>query len=65
MFEIELFYHFTVCNWLRVIRLMCNWIVRDSEQYLEPVNFIDLCSIELLKIELFDHLTVCKQMTEV
>ena len=25
----------------------------------------DLCWIELLEIELFDHLTVCKQMTDV
>ena len=25
----------------------------------------DLCKIELLEIELFDHLTVCKQMTNV
>ena len=25
----------------------------------------ELCSIELLEIELFDHLTVCKQITDV
>ena len=41
------------------------WIVYDTKQYLEPFNFVDLCWIELLKIELFDHLTVCKQMTVV
>ena len=26
---------------------------------------IDLCYIELLEIELFDHLIFCKQMTDV
>ena len=25
----------------------------------------DLCETELFEIELFDHLTVCKQMTDV
>ena len=25
----------------------------------------DFCWIELLEIELFDHLTVCKQMTDI
>ena len=25
----------------------------------------DLCSIDLFEIELFDHLTACKQMTDV
>ena len=25
----------------------------------------DLCKIEVLEIELFDHLIVCKQMTDV
>ena len=38
---------------------MFNWIVCDTLQYLEPFNFVDLCWIELLEIELFDHLTVC------
>ena len=38
---------------------MFNWIVSDTQQYLEPFNFIDLCLIELLEIELFDPLTVC------
>ena len=33
-------------------------------QFLEPFNFVNLCKIELLKIELFDHLTVSKQMTD-
>ena len=28
---------------------------------MEPFNFVDLCKIELLEIELFDHLTMCKQ----
>ena len=43
---------------------MFNWIVRDTSQYLEPFSF-DFCNIELLEIELFDHLTVRKQMTDV
>ena len=38
--------------------------VSDKKQYLEPFNF-DLCKIELFEIEFFDHLTVCKQMTDV
>ena len=42
-----------------------NWYVHDTYQYLEPSNFVDLCKIELLEIELFDHLTVCKQMPDV
>ena len=33
-------------------------------KYLESFNFY-LCWIELLEIELFDHLIVCKQMTDV
>ena len=44
--------------------LIFNWIIRDTQQYLEPFNFVDLCKIEFLEIELFDHLTVCKQMTD-
>ena len=44
---------------------MFNWIVNDTFQYLEIFNFDDLCKIELLEMELFDHLTVCKQMTDV
>ena len=43
---------------------MFNWIVCDTYQYLEPFNF-DLCKIELFEIELFIHLTVDKQMTDV
>ena len=35
---------------------MFNWIATDIWQYLEPFN---------LEIELFDHLIVCKQMTDV
>ena len=31
---------------------------------MEPFNLIDLCSIELFEIEVFDHLTVCKQATD-
>ena len=44
---------------------MFNWIVSDTQQYLELFNLVDLCRMELLEIELFDHLTVCKQMTDV
>ena len=40
---------------------MLNWIVSDTLQYLEQSNFVDLCQTELLEIELFDHLTVCKK----
>ena len=28
-------------------------------------NFVDLCKIELFEIGLFDHLTGCKEMTDV
>ena len=35
---------------------MSNWIVSDTEQYLEPFNS---CKIKLLEIELFNHLTAC------
>ena len=38
---------------------MFNWIVSDTLQYLEPFHLVDLCIIELLEIELFDHLIVC------
>ena len=41
---------------------MFNWIVSDMWQYLEPINFVNFCKTELLEIELFDHLTLCKQM---
>ena len=44
---------------------MFNRIVSDTLQYLKQFNFVDLHLTELLKIELFDHLTVCKQMTDV
>ena len=40
---------------------MFNWIVSDTLQYLQPFNFVDLCEIELLEIELFNHLTVYLQ----
>ena len=43
---------------------MFNWIVSDTSQYLELFSF-DLCKIKLFEIELFDHLTVCKQMADV
>ena len=43
---------------------MFNWIVSDTWQYSEPFNFVDLCNIELLETEPFDHLTVCKQMPD-
>ena len=29
------------------------------------MQIYDLCLIQLLEIELFDHLIVCKQMTDV
>ena len=44
---------------------MLNLIITDTYQYLEPSNFGDLCKIELLEIELFNHLTVYKQMSDV
>ena len=44
---------------------MFNWIDSDRNEYLEPLNFVDLCSIELLEIERFDHLTACKLITGV
>ena len=33
--------------------------------YLNWVQTNELCKIELLEIELFDHLIVCKQMTDI
>ena len=39
---------------------MFNRIVSDTSLYLEPFNFADSCQIEL-----FDNLTMCKQMTDV
>ena len=39
---------------------MFDIIVSDTWQYLELFNFVDLCEIELLEIELFDHLCVNK-----
>ena len=36
---------------------MLNWTVGDTYQCLEPFSF-DLCLIELLEMEQFDHLTV-------
>ena len=38
--------------------LIFDWIINDTEQY------FDLHKIELLGKELFDHLTVCKQMID-
>ena len=43
---------------------MFYWIVSDTYQYLEPFNF-DLSKTVLLEIEVFDHLTVGKQMIDV
>ena len=43
---------------------MFDWVIGCAWQCLESVNF-DLCKIELLEIELFDHGTVCKQTTGV
>ena len=40
---------------------MFNWIV----EYLELFNFVDLREIEMLEREIFNHLTVCKQMADV
>ena len=31
---------------------MFNWIITDILQYLEPFNFVDLCLMEVLLIEL-------------
>ena len=36
----------------------------DTKQYLEPFNFVDLLNW-ILQIELFNHVTVCKQLTDV
>ena len=44
---------------------MSDWILSDTYDYLKTFNFVGLCWIELLEIELFDNLTVCKQMTDV
>ena len=41
---------------------MLYWIVTDIKQYLEVFNFVDM-QTELFEIELFNHLTVCKQKT--
>ena len=38
---------------------MLNWIVRDTLQYLEQFKFVDLCKVELLVTEIFDHSAVC------
>ena len=43
---------------------MFNWSVSDTKQYMEPFNF-DLCKIGMFQIELFDHFTECKQMTDI
>ena len=35
-------------------------IVSDTQEYLEPFNFV-----ELFEIDLFNYLAVCKQITDV
>ena len=44
---------------------MFDWIVRYTEQLLEPFIFVYLCKTELFEIEQFDHLTICKQMAAI
>ena len=44
---------------------MFNWIVIDRLKYLKPFKFVDSSKIELPKVELIDHLTVCKQLTNI
>ena len=44
---------------------MSNWILSDTYNYLKTFNFVGLLWIEVLEIELFDYLIVCKQMTDV
>ena len=61
MIEIELFNPLTMFKQMTDV----NWINSDTQQYLEPFNFVDLCLTELFEIELFDHLTVCKEMIDV
>ena len=39
---------------------MVNWKVSYTLQYLEPINFAGLCSIELLEIAQFKHSIMCK-----
>ena len=42
------------------------WLICYKAQPDETlVQINDLCQIELLEIELFDHLTVCKAMNDV
>ena len=36
----------------------------DTQQFLELFNFVDLCQTEFFEIELFDHFTLSKQMTD-
>ena len=42
----------------------CWYAVKQNNQ---PINYLNLmtCKTELFEIELFDHLTLCKQMTDV
>ena len=44
----------------------CIWPlnVSDTQQYLEAFNFVDMLNW-IVDIKLFDHLIVCKQMTDV
>ena len=43
---------------------MLNGIVRDTCKCLESLTLLT-CSIELFEIELFDHLTLFKQLTDI
>ena len=44
---------------------MFNWIVSDTYKYLEPFNIVDLRKTKLFEIDLFNHLSVCKQMSDI
>ena len=44
---------------------MFNWIVSDTQQYMEPFNFDALWKTELFEIEQFNAWTLCKKKTEV
>ena len=32
---------------------------------MEPFNFIGLCKTNFFEVELFDHLTMCRQMIDI
>ena len=55
------FDHLTECKKWR----MFNWIFSDTRQYLGPFNLVKLCKTELIEMEAFYLLTLCKQMTDV